>query len=396
MTLPLLKNCKDLFGKKVLLRLDLNVAIKDGKVFEDFRIRKIFPTLDFLISEGAKIMIIAHLDEKEGNTLEPVAKYLFAKYPNLRFVLDIFGKDAEKQIQELREGDIILFENIRKWKGEKDNDEEFAKRLAQLGEMYINEAFSASHREHSSIVRLPKLLPSAIGFLFEEEVRNLSKAFDPSHPFLFILGGAKFETKQPLIEKFLPLCDSMFIGGAIANTFYKNRGYFMGDSLVGEENFETESIEKNKKVILPTDVRTQHKGFRYNKKPNEISVGEKIWDVGEKSTKALSKIIKDASFIIWNGPMGNIEAGEIEGTLEIAKAIALGDAKSIVGGGDTISVLEKNNLLEKFSFVSTGGGAMLEFLTSETLPGIEAMSKKAKKNKIVEPKKKSWWKRIFS
>lgn len=395
MSIPLLKNRKDLFGKRVLLRLDLNVALLNGHVLADFRIRKIFPTLDFLIAQGAKILILSHLDEKEGNTLEPVAKYLVEFYPVLRFIPDLFGNDAEREIKNLKNGGIILFENIRKWKGEKDNDGVFASRLAALGDIYVNDAFSASHREHASIVGLPKLLPSCIGFLFEEEIKNLSRAFDPSHPFVFILGGAKFETKIPLINKFLPLCDNMFIGGAIANTFWKNQGYFLGDSLVGEEHFETEDFAKNPKIILPIDVRTQHKGFKYIKKPTEISVGEKIWDIGEKSAKNLSKIIKDASFVIWNGPMGNIEAGEVQGTVDVAKAVASSDAKSIVGGGDTIEVLEKNDLLEKFSFVSTGGGAMLEFLTEETLPGITAILGSARKNKIAE-ESKSWWRRLFS
>jgi len=397
MNLPFLRNIENLKGKRVILRLDLNVSIKDGYVFEDFRIKKIIPTLEYLTSKGAKTVIIAHLDKKEGKSLEPVARYLFPFFPKLRFLPDLYSNEAKEEWKNLPEGGLILFENIRNWKGEEENNPVFAEYLASFGECYVNDAFSVSHRNHASIVGVTEFLPSYLGPLFEEEIKNLSKAFDPSHPFLFILGGAKFETKIPLLEKFLPLADKVFVGGAIANDFFKAQGNFVGDSLVSETNIDLSKFLSNEKIILPVDCRTQHKGFRYTKKPSEISVGEKIWDAGEKTAKNISKLIKEASFIVWNGPLGNIEVGAKEGTIEFAKMIASSNATSIVGGGDTITALEKTEYFNKFTFVSSGGGAMLDFLANETLPGIEAIKKQKHPPKIPKPaSKKSWLKKIFS
>ena len=388
--LPLLRELKGLKGKRIILRLDLNVPIKDGLVSDDFRIKKIIPTLEYLSSGGAKVVVMAHLAEKEGGTLEPVARYLSTHFPRLRFIKDIYSPEAKRESENLSDGGIILFENLRKWKGEKDNDPFFAKHLSSFGDIYVNEAFSASHREHSSIVGIPKILPSFIGLLFEEEMVNLSQTFNPTHPFLFILGGAKFETKIPLMKKMLPSADDVFVGGAIANDFFKAKGYFLGDSLLSKEEFDLGNFLSEEKIILPQDVRTNHKGFKYLKKPNEISVGEKISDVGSASIKSLEKKIEEASLIVWNGPMGNIEMGAVDGTLELARDISSSKAKTIVGGGDTISVLQKTDFFSKFSFVSTGGGAMLDFLASETLPGIDAIAEE------IKIEKKSWVKNIFS
>ncbi len=388
--LPTITSVKNLKDKKVLLRLDLNVPIKDGVVTDDFRIRKIIPTLKFLEEAGAKTIIISHLDEKEGKTLEPAAKILISKFPRMKFIRDIYSNEARSETDNVSAGNFVLFENIRNWKGEKENDPEFVKHLTSFAEIYVNDAFSASHRKHASIVGVPGLLPSFIGPLFASEVENLSKAFSPSHPFVFLMGGAKFETKIPLLNKFLPLCDTMFIGGAIANDFFKAKGYFLGDSTVSEENFKLDDMMKNPKVVLPIDVRTQHKGFRFMKKPTEISIGERIWDMGEKTMKNLALPIRDASFVVWNGPMGNLEAGETAGTIELARLVSQCRGMTIVGGGDTVAALEKTEFFSKFTFVSTGGGAMLDFLANETLPGIDAIRKKT------APKAVSWFKRLFS
>lgn len=391
--LPLLRDLNDLANRKVLLRLDLNVSVKHGEIVEDFRIKRILPTLNFLVSSGAKVIIISHIDEKEGGTLEPIAKYLMPTFPRLRFVEDIYTPEARAECDNLSSGGVILFENLRKWPGEEDNNVAFAKYLASFADIFVNEAFSVSHREHASIVGIPTILPSYIGYLFEDEIRNLSEVFHPEHPFLFILGGAKFETKIPLLNKFVTEADHIFIGGAIANDFFKAKSYFLGDSLVSKENIPMNDFIHSEKIILPNDVRTQHKGFKYVKQPSQISVNEKIYDVGPESISGLSKIIKSAKMIVWNGPLGNIEAGAVSGTRELAKLLTSSKAKTIIGGGDTIQTLRNTEFFSKFYFVSTGGGAMLQFLATSKLPGIDVVMERAKLN---PPKKsKSWFKRFF-
>lgn len=388
-TLSSLNNLED---KKVLLRVDFNVSIKDGNVIEDFRIKKVLPTIDFLIQSGAKIILISHIDEKEGGTLEPVARFLLTFFPKLRFIKDIFSPEAKKEVDNMAPAGIILFENLRNWEGEKDNDLTFAKHLASLADIFVNDAFAVSHREHASVVGVPEFIPSYLGLLFEEEIRILSKVFDAPKPFLFIVGGAKFETKLPLIQKFLPVADHIFVGGALANDLFKAKGYFVGDSLISQES-HTEDFVNNEKIILPSDVRTQHKGFFYTKSPTEISVNEKIWDIGPKTSLDLKKLINEAKLILWNGPMGNYEQGFMDGTKELASLLTESQAEVIVGGGDVVSCLDKLSLLDKFYFVSTGGGAMLDFLVDETLPGIEAIKKRGT---IVEKVKKSIWQKIFN
>lgn len=396
--LPSVEDLPNLKGKKVLIRLDLNVPIQHGVIVDDYRIQKALPTLRLLIERGAKIIILSHIDEKEGSSLEPVARHLFSLFPRLRFENNLFREDIVKVADDLLPGEMILFENIRSWSGEEKNDPEFVDHLVSLADIYVNEAFSVSHRPHASIVGVPKFLSSFAGVQFLEEVNRLSEAFLPPHPFLFVLGGAKFETKYPLIEKFLNLADSVFIGGAIANSFFKTKGYFLGDSVVSEEEVPIDMVN-DQKIILPIDVRTQHKAIRYNKKPNEVGVHEKIWDIGEKSSKMVKTLAEDASLIVWNGPMGNLEQGWKDGSIEVAKAITSSNATTIVGGGDTISCIKDTPYFKKFSFVSTGGGAMLDFLAHETLPGIEALknSSASKSPKILQTEEeKGWLSKLFS
>ncbi|HYC34497.1 MAG TPA: phosphoglycerate kinase [Candidatus Paceibacterota bacterium] len=380
---------KDLRGKRVVLRADFNVHIEDNKVAEEFRIQKTLPTLKFLVDSGAKVVVISHIDSKEGGTLEPVARYLAPTFPKLRFIADIFSQEAVEEVKNLTEGGVILFENLRNWEGEKANTPSFAAHLASFGDIYVNDGFAVSHREHASVVGVPALLPSYAGFLMRDEVENLSKSFNPPHPFLFVLGGAKFETKLPLIEKFSKIADFLFIGGALANDIFKAKGYFMGDSLVS--NIDVSKYALDPKIVLPTDVRTLHKGERFTKLPTEISVNEKIWDAGPKTVPMLQLTIEAASLIIWNGPMGNYESGFIDGTKEMAEAIAASNATTIVGGGDVVAALNSLSMLNKFTFVSTGGAAMLEFLASETLPGIKALDQRPE-----EEEKPSFFKRLFS
>lgn len=388
--LPSIKNVKDLKGKTVLLRVDLNVPIKDGKVTDPFRIERSLETLKFLSGCGARTILISHLEDDKG-TLEPVARYLVATFPTMVFVKDIFNPDTKKTVSAMREGGVVLFENLRNWPGEKTNDLNFAKHLASFADIYVNEAFSVSHRNHASVVLLPKLLPAYIGVEFQREIKELSLAFYPEHPFTLILGGVKFDTKFPLIKKFFNVADKIFIGGAIANSFFKHQGFFVGDS-VAFDSPEIKNLDgavKDGKIVLPTDLRVQSKGFVSVKNPSQISVGEKIWDIGPATEKALEKIIKDSKFIVWNGPMGYFEEGAVAGNDACADAIGESKATSIVGGGDTIASIQKLGIMNKIYFVSTGGGAMLDFLANGTLPGIEAIQEN------IKVEKPSFFQKIF-
>lgn len=368
-----LKGIGDLFGKKVLLRIDLNVPIKDGKALENFRIKKVLPTINFLKESGAKIILLSHLEDKNKNVLGlgPVYEYLRKYFPEIIFASDF--SELKIAIQNAGAGDLILLENLRNWPGEKSCDENFINELASFGDIYINDAFSVSHREHASIVGLPKKLPSFTGFLFEEELKNLSKVFSPEHPFLFILGGAKTETKLPLFAKFIKTADYIFIGGVLANDFLKARGFEVGKSLVSK-GIEEEIIRlsQNSKVILSQNVIVENKDISIKKSIGNVSEEDAIKDVVVSDLEVLERVIQKSKFILWNGPMGNLEEGFLEGTQKLAKLISQSPAKSIMGGGDTISALD-DSVLEKFSFVSTAGGAMLDFLANETLPGIEAL-----------------------
>lgn len=369
-----IKDIENLRGKKVLLRLDLNIPIVKGEVRDDFRIKKSEAILEFLRGSGAKTIIISHIDNAETKSLSVVYEYLLKSF-SIKFAKDYFGERTKKAINEMNEGDFLLLENIRIYEGEEKNSEHFAKHLASLGEIYINEAFSVSHREHASIVGVPKFLPSFSGILFEEEVVNLSKAFNPERPFLFILGGAKFETKMPLIEKFLKLADFVFIGGALANDFFKEKGYEIGLSAISPKKFDLRKILVSDKLLLPVDVVVKNPQGVFIKRPSVVLKDDRILDAGPATISMLSEKIRQSKFILWNGPLGDYEKGFREGTVELAKAIAKSEAKSIIGGGDTLAIVSKLNLEKKFSFVSTGGGAMLDFLANETLPGIEVLER---------------------
>lgn len=383
----------ELKGKKVLLRVDFNVEIDKGNIVSEFRLKRVIPTIKELIMAGAKVILIAHIDDKEGGTLEPIARYLLQDFPKLYFVDDIFSNDTKTRVSSMKDGDVILFENLRKWPGEKENDVTFAKHLAEFADVYINEAFSVSHRKHASIIAITGMLPSFIGPLFYEEIHHLSQCFNPHKPFLAIMGGAKFSTKLPLVEKFLEIADLVFVAGALMNDLFKVKGYFIGDSAVSEENLDS-SINKiihSTKLILPVDVTVTYKGEKSIKSPSAIGIGERIVDVGNKSVKMLRGLIEESNFIVWNGPLGKNDSGFDEGTKELAKIIAKSEAISIVGGGDVVSVIEELNMTDKFTFVSSGGGAMLDFLANESLPGLEAVSNCSHS---LKPQKSSFWIRL--
>ncbi|OHA18124.1 MAG: phosphoglycerate kinase [Candidatus Taylorbacteria bacterium RIFCSPHIGHO2_01_FULL_46_22b] len=359
-------------GTRVLLALDLNVSCQDGKVTDTFRIEKVLPTLEYLSKKGCRTMIISHMGSDGSRTLAPIAEFLKKTFKIL-FANSL--SEAREMSATLSNGEFLLLENIRREAGEMANDPELAKRLASLADIYVNEAFSVSHRAHSSVVGVPKLLPSFAGFQFIEEVEKLSTALKPIHPSLFVLGGAKFETKLPLLMKFLNRYDRVFVGGALANDLFRAMGVSVGDSLVSERTLDLKVVTENPSVRLPLDFLVQKGPVTVVTPPEALGKGERVVDSGPKTAEFLAELAAESKFILWNGPLGEFERGFSERTLAFARAVAESGAHSIVGGGDTISAIQSLNMLEKFDFVSTGGGAMLDFLANETLPGIEALKK---------------------
>lgn len=372
-----IEKAKDLKGKKVLLRLDLNVPIANGEVVDDFRIRKALPTVKFLKKAGAKIIILSHTGRGKEDSLLPISAYI-AKTLKHSFVADFQSGEGKKILEGMKNGEIVILENLRQNDGEKGKSIPFAKELAALGDVYVNEAFAVSHRKDASIYLIPKYLPSYFGLLFCEEVENLSFAMHKHSPFLFVLGGAKFETKMPLIQKYLKVADTVFVGGALANNFFKVLGYEVGSSLVDSAHLSLGPILKNKKLLLPLDVVVSGSEERSVKLPQEVLPAESILDSGPNTVAMLSEYIKKAKFILWNGPLGNYEGGYGDATLALAEAVLGSKAKAVVGGGDTVAAIAKCKTKKNSTFISTGGGAMLDFLAHGTLPGIDAILKKKK------------------
>ncbi len=366
MDLPLLKNA-ELKNKRVIVRIDVNVPIENGEIMDDFRIRRIVPTLTYLKERTARVILIGHHSD-ESQTLEPVARHL-NRFTKTSFVKDIFNKDLYTEKDTL-----FLCENLRFFKEEKENDTVFAEKIASLGDVYINEAFSVSHRKHASIVSLPKLLPSYAGLLFEEEVTHLEMAFNPPKPFLFILGGIKASTKLPLALKFIDIADNIFIGGAVVNNIFKWQGYEVGRSIIDETHIDCKKLILSEKVITPLDVIVQNKkGEKTVKKPTEVLPDEKMLDAGPETMSYLAGLISKAAFVVWNGPLGDYEHGFEKSTIELINAFTKSKTQTLVGGGDTIAAISRFGREDHFGFVSTGGGAMLQFLLERTLPGIDAL-----------------------
>lgn len=348
-----IRECGNLRGKRVFLTVDLNVPIQDGAVVDDYRITRSKKMLDFLSVHGALTLLVSHRTDK-SESLFPVYEYLRKSY-HVFFAKTLSG--ARSALKQAEDGSFVLIENIRQFEGEEENNEVFAKELASLADAYVNEAFSASHRAHASIVGVPRLLPHYAGFLFEEEVMNLSKAFAPAHPFLVVLGGAKTETKLPFLKKFLYIADTVFVGGVLANDVFKARGESVGSSRVSVAAFPN-SLLHHPRLRVPQDV---------------VRGGDRIVDAGEKSVADIRARARAAKLVVWNGPFGEYERGFTAGTEGIARALTKSDAETIVGGGDTLAAIARLGIREQFSFVSTGGGAMLEFLAIGTLPGLEVL-----------------------
>jgi 3-phosphoglycerate kinase len=392
-----IRDIQVLKGVRMLVRVDFNVPVQNGIVVDDFRIRKILPTLAYLKEKGARVILISHIESNVTSGSAGVGDKVAAPEPTLAPIIPALKKlgvdcgfvenyaNTFAASQALVDGGVILLENLRVNPGEKKNDPKFAQELASLADLYINDAFSVSHRAHASIVAITQFLPSYAGFLLESEVTHLSAAFNPAHPFLFVLGGAKFETKVPLIEKFIQTADIVFVGGALAHNFFKEKGYSLGKSLVSDQDFNLKRFFGNPKLLLPIDVVVQNDvGVKSVKKPDGLGIDDIIMDAGPLTVELLQKTIAGAKQILWNGPLGAYEKGYKQPTIDLAKAVAdatvKNGANSIVGGADTLATIaeisEKDgrSIETEFSFVSTGGGAMLDFLANETLPGVEALN----------------------
>jgi len=389
-------------GKKVIVRVDFNVAVEAGEVVEELRIKESLPTIEYLKKHGAEaIILISHLGRPEGKVdeelrLGPVAKTLAnllkISHIEMEKAKDIGLSDLDMAIYHL-EPNIILLENIRFYPEEERGDRKFAKKLASLGDIFINDAFSVSHRDHASVSGIAKYLPSYAGFLLEKEVAELSKLLErPTKPFLLILGGAKPLDKIPVIKNLIGRCEWFEIGGAVTNSFLKVKGIpDLGASLVEEDSLaEANEIwqmimdEPNKDIFLPRDFVIS-KSFKKAVGVKTISMDQilelkdskyAIVDIGPKTLKIFGEKIKEAKTIFWNGNMGVSEVEEFsKGTYGLAKLVAGSTAYKVIGGGDTTGFVSSKGLTDKFSFVSTGGGATLEFLAGKRLPGIEALEK---------------------
>lgn len=373
--IPSITDAHDLRGKRVFLSLGIDVPCKGDEVLDDFRLHVVLPTLRYLREQGAKVLIFGKRGSKKDESLFPVYQYFLRQFP-LTFVGSIDDGKTMETVSCMQDGDVILFENIRQYEGEMMNDKGFAKKLAGFADVYVNECFPVSHREEASIVGVPQFLPSYAGMRFMEEVRSLSRAFESAHPFLFMLGGAKFETKMPLLQKFFKLADHVFVGGALQNDFFRLKGYEIGTSVVSEEPVDLHDMLRDPKLLLPVDVEVEHKDKTVAiVKPEDVMKDDCIVDAGPASIEMLKKYIDESKFIIWNGPLGYYENGFEIQTKALAELVARGSAETIIGGGDTLAAIAALGLekTKKALFLSTGGGAMLDFLADETLPGIEAL-----------------------
>ncbi|MCA9362315.1 phosphoglycerate kinase [Candidatus Kaiserbacteria bacterium] len=351
----------DLRGKYVLLRASLNIPLKEGQVQNHFRLERALPTLRYLKEQGAKTIVIAHIGREPEETLKPVFAAL-EKYLPLHWGGDVLGEEFATRRELMGEGDILLAENIRQHAGETENDPVLVEHLASVAEVYVNDAFAAAHREHASTFGVAQMLPAYAGLTFIEEVTELQKVMDPQAPALFLLGGAKFATKMPLVEKYLEIYEHVFIGGALANDIFKARGLEVGRSMVSDVSLADAPFLHDKKLLVPIDVIVDGPDGRQVKRPEEVTKEEKIMDCGPMTIDMLATYIEKAKTILWNGPFGAYEIGYTQSTEITARHVAGADAYSVIGGGDTVAAVEKLHINECFGFVSIAGGAMLTFL----------------------------------
>jgi phosphoglycerate kinase len=383
----------DLKGKRIFIRADFNVPLDDNlMIADDRRIRSTLPTINYVIDEGAKVVLSSHLGRPGGKrdprlSLAPVAKRLQRLLnKEVIFAPDCVGTQVENLVSKMKEGDVILLENLRFHLEETENDEEFARSLARLADIYINDAFGAAHRAHASVIGIPKFLPSAAGFLMKQEIEYLKGAIDnPVRPFVAILGGAKVSGKIGVLENLVDKVDKVLVGGGMAYTFIKAMGYEIGGSLVEDDMLETAQRIRKKlqerriRFYLPVDcviAQGIEPGVVKKIIPTlEIPKEWKALDIGPASVKLFSEAIEDAKTILWNGPMGVFELDAFSrGTFAIAHAVADAYALTIVGGGDTDLAVHRAGVSDAISFISTGGGAALQLLEGKELPGIAALT----------------------
>ena len=378
-------------GKRVLVRVDFNVPLKEGTITDDTRIRAALPTINYLLEKGAALILCSHLGRPKGKIvpelkMDPVAARLSELLGRPVQKMDACtGTEVEEAAEAMKPGDVILLENTRFNPEEKENDPGFAKQVAGLADIFVNDAFGAAHRAHATTVGVADYLPAVAGFLMEKELEYLGNATtDPERPFIAILGGAKISSKIGVIESLLSRCDRLLIGGGMANTFFKAMGFEVGDSLVEEDAVPTAKtlLEKaGSQLVLPVDavVADAYDNEAKTKvvAPNEVSPGWRILDIGPKTVQTFESALGGAKTVIWNGPMGVFEMPNFaKGTFAVAETLAKLDATTIIGGGDSAAAVKQAGLADKMSHVSTGGGASLEFLEGKTLPGVAALADK--------------------
>lgn len=382
----------DLKGKKVLVRCDFNVPMDENQnITDNTRIVAALPTIKYLLENNCAIILCSHLGRPKGEfkpefSLKPVAKEL-ANLLGKEVIManDVIGEDAKAKAEALQNGQIMLLENVRFHKEETDNDSDFSKELANMAEIYVNDAFGSSHRAHSSTAGVAQYLPAVSGFLIEKELKFLGNAIsNPERPFVAILGGAKVSDKIGVIDSLLEKVDTLIIGGGMAYTFFKAQGYEVGDSICELDkldlanNLMKKAEKKGVKLILPVDTKVgkaaNPEGESKTVKCTEIPEGWEGFDIGEETINIYEEELKTAKTVVWNGPLGLFEVDQFAiGTNEIARALSEIDATTIIGGGDSAAAVKKAGLEDKMTHISTGGGASLEFLEGKTLPGIECL-----------------------
>lgn len=387
-----IKDLVNLQGKVVLLRVDFNVPVDDGgKILDTTRIKSELPTIKHLIEQKARVVIMSHLGRPDGydvrKSLWPIALILQKNLPcNVSFCNSVVGEEVKERIKLLKDGDILLLENVRFYKEEEACDMKFAREIASYGDIFVDDAFAVAHRQHATNYGIARILPNAIGFLMEKEINELNNVLEtPKRPFVAVLGGAKVETKVKILKRFIERADTILIGGAMAYTFLKALGKSTGRSLVFDESIAVakeillKAEKEGKKLLLPVDHVCVHEGDKSEKTfvAGELSGDMVAYDIGPKTIKLYQSEIEKAGEIFWNGPVGKFEDKKFSnGSLKIAEAIAKSKAHTSVGGGDTVSAVNSFNLADKFNFISTGGGASMKYLEDGSLPAIDVIQEK--------------------
>jgi phosphoglycerate kinase len=381
----------DVQGKRVLVRVDFNVPVKEGQVGDDTRIRAALPTIQYLLERGAAVVLMSHLGRPKGKVddklrMAPVGARLGELLGRpVQTLRDCIGPEVEATVGAMKPGDIVLLENLRFHPEEEKNDHAFAGQLARLGEIYVNDAFGTAHRAHASTEGVAHYLPAVAGLLMERELDALGKALeDPERPFVVILGGAKISDKIGVIRNLLGTADALLIGGGMANTFLKAKGYAVGDSLVEDESLVTakeildEVCDCGVEFLLPVDAVVADRfdaAAAHRKVPvDQVPTGWRILDIGPRTVDMFRDALVGAKLVVWNGPMGVFEFPAFAvGTKAVAQAVADSGAYSVVGGGDSVAALHELGVADKIGHLSTGGGASLEFLEGRALPGVEIL-----------------------